>query len=299
MNNLFSRFNTKQRLSIAFITLSYVTLLAIFYNLGYYFGSSFSIKDITSSVSSKTTSPYQHIILRSYEPLSKKAATLCGKPVPAEFIRQTINDRVYNGTSPYKNFIPTRVTSPPLLPKRFNGKGRYRVIYKSLIQKVRPKTIIKFGTSLGVSATYMANLTSQLGLKTQIICLDEFHNIAMSNGNMELLEQFIQNVISQNATESILPVNLSIDSASVNLCGWGIYGDLIEVAAGQDFHSAWSDIGMAYKLLRPGGVLFGHSHFSSDLSYYDKGVRQAVRLFARVNKFRFEEDEHHWIINSA
>lgn len=84
----------------------------------------------------------------------------------------------------------------------------------------------------------MANLTSQLGLETQILCLDEFPNrpvfrdlfedTAMPYGDIMILNQFTGNVISRIATESILPIHLSTDATSAKLCEWGIYGDLIQ-----------------------------------------------------------------------
>lgn len=69
--------------------------------------------------------------------------------------------------------------------------------------------------------------------------------------------------------------------------------DLIEVDAGHDFHSAWSDINRAHKLLRPGGVLFGHDYFTS---YDNRGVRRAVDLFAKVHGFKVNTDGEHWVI---
>uniref|UniRef100_A0A7I4CFI7 Uncharacterized protein n=1 Tax=Physcomitrium patens TaxID=3218 RepID=A0A7I4CFI7_PHYPA len=52
------------------------------------------------------------------------------------------------------------------------------------------------------------------------------------------------------------------------------------------------DINIAYRLLRPGGVMFGHDYFTAA----DKrGVRRAVDLFARLNNLRVEPDGQHWI----
>ncbi|XP_057517105.1 uncharacterized protein LOC130798221 [Amaranthus tricolor] len=305
---LFSRLDTNPRFSVAVIIVLYVIILAMSYSLGYLVGSSFTIKDITTFVISRTPPPpSRNVVLRLSEPLSYKFVSQCAEPVPPEFVRQTIIDQVYNGKSPYEDFIPVRATSSSLLTKKVQWWGSYEVIYKSLIHKVRPKTIIKFGSSLGASAAYIANLTSELGLETQILGLNEFRSlsvfrglsedIAMPNGDSVLLNQFIHDVISQNVKESVLPVPLAMNSDSEKLCEWGIYGDLIEVDAGRDFHSAWSEINKAYKLLRPGGVLFGHNYFSS---YNDIGAKQAVRLFARANKFLIEEDQHHWMmVNSA
>lgn len=152
----------------------------------------------------------------------------------------------------------------------------------------------------------MAELASGLGLKTQIICIDDFRgwpgfrdrfrDIKMVNGDVLLLYQFMQNVAQSNATESVLYVPFSTGSGLEKLCEWGVLGDLIEVDAGHDFHSAWSDINRAYKLLRPGGVIFGHDYFTSA---DNKGVRRAVNMFARVKGLQVQLDGQHWVIDSA
>ncbi|XP_059634434.1 uncharacterized protein LOC132276830 [Cornus florida] len=231
--------------------------------------------------------------------------TRCADPVPSKLVRQTILDRVFNGTSPYDSFPPAHV-SPLLRQKRIKGWGSYGAVFENLIRKVKPKTIIEVGTFLGASAIHMAGLASGLGLKTQVICLDDFRgwpgfrdrfqDIGMLNGDVLLLHQFMQNVVHVNATESVLFVPFSTGSTLEMLCNWGVFGDLIEVDAGHDFHSAWIDINRAYKILRPGGVMFGHDYFNrAD----NRGVRRAVNLFARVNSLRVQADGEHWVIDSA
>lgn len=118
----------------------------------------------------------------------------------------------------------------------------------------------------------------------------------MVNGDVLLLYQFMQNVVQSNATESVLYVPFATGSGLEKLCQWGVFGDLIEVDAGHDFHSAWSDINRAYKLLRPGGVIFGHDYLTSA---DNKGVRRAVNMFARVKGLRVQLDGQHWVIDSA
>ncbi|KAJ8440381.1 hypothetical protein Cgig2_012817 [Carnegiea gigantea] len=273
---------------VALLIVSYVVvLLTASYCIGYLAGLSFSTKDISTFVISKTLSNPQPAAEKSSDRQQSRPATQCADPVPTELVRQTVIDEVYNGESPYEDFNPSHI-SLSIPTKRIKGWESYGAIYKSLIHKVRPNTIIKFNSFFGASATYMANLTSQLGLKTQILCFDDFHgrqgdlfeDIAMPNGGVMNLDQFMQNVISQNASNSILPVPLSTTVALERLCELGIYGDLIEVDAGHDFNSAWSDINTAYKLLRPGGVLFGHNYFAS---YYNRGVRQAVRAHSATS----------------
>ncbi|EPS74754.1 hypothetical protein M569_00002, partial [Genlisea aurea] len=164
---------------------------------------------------------------------------------------------------------------------------------------VRPKTIIEVGTFLGGSAIHMAKIVAELGLETQIICVDDFRgwpgwfpeedSIVQINGDKVLLYQFMQNVVTANATDTILFVPFGTSTALTSLCKFGIYGDLVEIDAGHDFHSAWNDINNGYKLLRPGGVLFGHD-------YGWDSVRAAVELFASKHGLRIRVDGAHWIL---
>ncbi|KAI3719622.1 hypothetical protein L6452_20524 [Arctium lappa] len=230
--------------------------------------------------------------------------THCVDPVPTQLVRQTIISRIFNGTSPYDGF-PQPHIKPLLRHKRIKGWGSTGAVFENLVRKVRPKTIIEIGTFLGASAIHMAELTRQLGLDTQILCIDDFRgwpgltskfrDIKMINGDTMLLYQFMQNVVQVNATETIMFLPFSTGSALEKLCEWGVFADLIEVDAGHDFHSAWSDINRAYKLLKPGGVIFGHDYFTvAD----NRGVRRAVNMFARVNGFRVKADGQHWVLDS-
>lgn len=111
-----------EKLSVAVIILSYAILLAVTYSLGYLVGSSFSIKDITTFVISKTSASGQRIVPLSFEPLQNKLATHSAEPVSSVLVRRTVIDRVYNGTSPYEDFIPPRITSSSL-PRKIKGWG--------------------------------------------------------------------------------------------------------------------------------------------------------------------------------
>lgn len=283
---------------------AYATLLLLSYFFGY-----LSSPSSTSHHSSPTPTPSppepQTTAVGANQLDHYRFSTHCADPVPPKLVRQTILDRVFNGTSPYHNFPPAHI-SPLLREKRIKGWGSNGAVFENLILQVRPKTIIEIGTFLGASAIHMAQLTRQLGLATQILCLDDFRgwpgfqeqfrDIKMLNGDVMLLYQFMQNVAYINETESIIFVPFSTGSTLLKLCEWGVFADLIEVDAGHDFHSAWSDINRAYKLLSPGGVIFGHDYFTSA---DNKGVRRAVNLFARVNGLKVRVDGQHWVIGSV
>ncbi|XP_040994326.1 uncharacterized protein LOC121240862 [Juglans microcarpa x Juglans regia] len=283
---------------------AYFILLLLAYTLGYLSSPSSSSSPRSPVPSSPTPSINELINLPSQLDQFRVTAH-CADPLPSELVRQTILDRVYNGTSPFDGFPPTYVR-PLLRHQRIRGWGSNGAVFEHLIQKVRPRTIIEVGTFLGASAIHMHGLTRKLGVDAQILCLDDFRgwpgfrdrfkDIKMINGDVSLMYQFMQNLFSVNATDSVLPVPFSTGSALDKLCELGVYGDLIEVDAGHDFISAWSDINRAYRILRPGGVIFGHDYFTAA---DDRGVRRAVNLFARIHGLKIKLDGQHWVIDST
>ncbi|KFK42505.1 hypothetical protein AALP_AA1G002300 [Arabis alpina] len=237
---------------------------------------------------------------------SFRVTTRCGDVVPAELIRKTVIDRIFNGTSPYIDFPPNHA-GKFLREKRIKGWGSNGAVFDNLIRRVKPKTIVEIGSFLGASAIHMANLTRRLGLtETQILCVDDFRgwpgfrdrfkDVALVNGDVLLLYQFMQNVVSSGFAGTILPVPFSTGSGLEKLCEWGVKADLVEIDAGHDFNSAWADINRAVRILRPGGVLFGHDYFTAA---DNRGVRRAVNLFAEINRLKVKTDGQHWVLDSV
>ncbi|KAJ0110459.1 hypothetical protein Patl1_00671 [Pistacia atlantica] len=282
----------------------FVILLMLSYALGYISSPTFNSSRHTPPPNSPNPSIFQLTNLPTQLD-NFRVTTRCANPIPPQNARQLIIDRLFNGTSPYSNFPPPHVTQL-LRARRIKGWGSYGAVFSRLINKVKPRIIIEVGTFLGASALHMSNLTRQLGLDTQILCIDDFRgwpgfrdkfkDIQMINGDILLYYQFIQNVMYLNASESVLPVPYSSGSALTTLCEWGVTGDLIEVDAGHDFNSAWADINRAWRILRPGGVIFGHDYFTAA---DNRGVRRAVNLFAKINGLQVRIDGQHWVIDSA
>ncbi|XP_073386700.1 uncharacterized protein [Physcomitrium patens] len=222
--------------------------------------------------------------------------------MPPETIREFLINELFDGLSPYDLFPPKHVEAL-LRPEQIRGWGSNGTVFRRLMEEVKPRSVIELGSFLGASAIHLGTIAKELGLQTDIFCFDDFRgwpgfrrgkfaDIKQQNGDAMLMNQFIQNVVSRNLAGSTLPVPFATVASLTSFCKWGIYADLIEVDASHDFHSAWSDINIAYRLLRPGGVMFGHDYFTAA----DKrGVRRAVDLFARLNNLRVEPDGQHWI----
>ncbi|ESW07296.1 hypothetical protein PHAVU_010G118000 [Phaseolus vulgaris] len=288
---------------------AYFILLLLTYFLGY-----FSYHPSSSSVPLSPSSPPPPQLpepvtgfpINTTELNPFRITTRCADPILPETIRRTLVDRLFNGTSPFENFPPPHAAEKLRRTKRVKGWGSTGAVFENLIRRVRPRTVVEVGTFLGASAIHMAELTRQLGLQTQIFCVDDFRgwagfkerftNIPMENGDVWLFYQFLQNVVTFNQTGSVLPVPFSSGSTLMLFCEWGVYADLVEIDAGHDFLSAWADINRGFRILRPGGVIFGHDYFTAA---DNRGVRRAVDLFAKVQNLKVYVDGQHWVIYSS
>ncbi|CAI8607734.1 unnamed protein product [Vicia faba] len=296
---------------------AYFVLLVLTYTLGYlsHSSSSPSLPPPTlSAPPSPTLSPPPSPRLHVSSPLYRlsdinttelepfRVKTHCAEPIPPKNIRSILINHIFDGVSPFTDFPPPHAEEK-LLRKKVAGWGSYGAVFENLIRKVQPRIIVEVGTFLGASAIHMAELTQRLGLETQILCIDDFRgwagfrnqvkNIAMLNGDVLLYYQFLQNVVTFNQTGSILPLPFSSGSGLSKLCELGIWADLVEIDAGHDFLSAWSDINRGYQIVRPDGVIFGHDYFTAA---DNRGVRRAVDLFAKVHNLKVNVDGQHWVI---
>ena len=220
--------------------------------------------------------------------------------------RLIVLDQVFDGISPFQDF--PHPAFKPLIEDavRLRGWGSTSPVFSRLINETRPDIVIEVGSFMGASAIHMARVSKSLGLNPLILCLDDFRgwpafhkatrNLKQQNGDVMLLQTFLKNVQSGGHDDVILPVPYSTAHTLTALCHWGVQADLIEVDAGHDFHSAWIDINLAHRLLKPGGVMFGHDYFAKGDS---AGVRRAVTLFARLNGYDVQPDGEHWVLRSV
>ncbi|XP_057445920.1 uncharacterized protein LOC130738037 isoform X3 [Lotus japonicus] len=275
---------------------AYVILLLLTYSLGYFSHSSPTSFPPPSQPASSAT---LRISTNSPELDQFRITTRCADPLSPKVVRRTIINRLFNGTSPFHGFPPAHAAGKLSRSKKVKGWGSNGAVFENLIRRVRPETIVEVGTFLGASSLHMAELTRRFGLKTQILCIDDFRGWAgfrdrfnttpMVNGDVFLYYQFLQNAVTRNLTESVLPVPFSSGSGLIWLCELGVFADLVEIDAGHDFLSAWSDINRGYRILRPGGVIFGHDYFTAA---DNRGVRRALDLFARIHSLKAHASRH-------
>lgn len=227
----------------------------------------------------------------------------CKSSVPLDTVRDVVIQNVHRGVDPFLGF------PDPALRKFLNGTLRVRgwgsqnAVFKMLIEEVRPRVILEIGTFLGASAIHMGNVTRELGLESTILCVDDFRgwpgfrdtfeSVKEINGDVLLLQHFMMSVVYSHLEDRVVPIPYSTSHALKALCDMGVTADLIEVDAGHDFRSAWNDINLAYSLLTPRGVMFGHDYRNKADR---KGVKRAVHLFAKLHNLDVEPNEQHWIL---
>ncbi|MDD0148520.1 hypothetical protein PSY31_22805, partial [Shigella flexneri] len=85
----------------------------------------------------------------------------CSDAVSSSAVRRTILERVFNSTTPWKDFPPPH-SAGNLRGEWTKGWGSNAAVFEHLINQVQPKTIIEVGTFLGASAVHMASLTRKL-----------------------------------------------------------------------------------------------------------------------------------------
>ncbi|CAI0387032.1 unnamed protein product [Linum tenue] len=293
-------------------TAIYTLLILLSFYIGYFYAASSSStadnnnNNLPNSQLPTTTATTAAMTLPAELDNFRASPNCAANPLPTRQIRQTLIDRVYGGTSPFSDFPPPHVAGS-LRHKCLKGWGSTTPVFRHLLEEVRPEVIIEVGTFLGASTVHMAKLARELGLDdTVILCIDDFRGwagfreefpfIKQVNGAVTLLYQFMQNAVYTNVTDSVLPLPFSAGSTLSVLCEWGVTADLIEIDAGHEFTSIWSDLNRAYRLLRPGGVMFGHDYF---LVGDRRSVRRAVHLFAQMYGHTVQIDGQHWVLRTS
>lgn len=185
--------------------------------------------------------------------------------------------------SPYKGFDP----SP--YPPDLQGWGSEDPIFHQAIAAIRPKLIVEVGTWKGASAINMARITREIGLDTQIICVDTWlgspehflaqqpgwrESLLMRNGFPHLYYTFLGNVMREGFTDRIVPLPTTSENAAVILKAKGIQPDLVYIDAAHEEEPAYRDFKLYWDLLAPEGVLIGDDYQSWE------GVTRAADRFA-------------------
>lgn len=191
-------------------------------------------------------------------------------------------DRLY-GEGVYDGFDPTP------WPEDMQGWGSDHPVFRTVIEAVRPRLIVEVGSWKGASAIHMARLADELGLDTQILCVDTWlgspehflgkapgwrESLQLRSGMPHLYYTFLANVVRSGLSHRIVPLAQTSDNAAVILRELGLRPDLVYIDAAHEEGPAYQDFSAYWPLLGDDGVLLGDDYISWE------GVTRAANRFA-------------------
>lgn len=194
------------------------------------------------------------------------------------------------------------------LPVDAQGWGGESPAFRELIAAERPRLILEVGTWKGASALEMAAVCSELGLETQIVCIDtwlgalefwtdhddaqRYGSLALRHGYPSVYYQFLANVCHAGQQDRIVPFPQTAATAALWFRRQGITADMIYVDASHEEEDVYQDLCSYWEVVSDAGLLFG-----DDWSW--DGVRMAVERFAAEEgrKVTFTADK--WVLRKA
>jgi SAM-dependent methyltransferase len=178
-------------------------------------------------------------------------------------------------------------------------------LFEELITTLTPRRILEVGSWKGASAIKMAQLARGHDPTAEVLCVDTWlgshrtlweqpqfvEQLAMKHGFPQQYFQFLANVAISGLQTAIFPLPMTSYSAADVLTRRGLNFDLIYIDAHHDEEEVGGDIRRWYKLLRPGGIMFG-----DDYSIGEVGVIRAVNRFAADQGLYLRTVKEKWAV---
>lgn len=172
----------------------------------------------------------------------------------------------------------------------------------------RPLIIIEIGTWKGLSACTMSNIAKQNNIPCTIICIDTWLgspdywttgindinkgvSLKFDNGYPQIYYTFLNNIILENHTDTIIPFPMSSIEASVILSYYNIKADIVYIDGAQEHISVHNDISKYWKILHNNGYIFGNNYCDECYS-----IKMAVNDFSRAVMTDKTVDDILWFI---
>lgn len=168
-------------------------------------------------------------------------------------------------------------------------------ILTDAIERLRPALVLEIGSWKGRSAVNMARRCKELGLATEIVCIDtwlgckehwlrrdaeHYGSLKLKNGFPMLYWTFLRNVVEHDVQDVITPLPLPSDTAYYVLKNSNVTADMIYIDGAHEYDSVTRDLTLYWELLSDDGILVGDDYVGWD------GVTRAANDFARARKLQ-------------
>ena len=197
-----------------------------------------------------------------------------------------IRDKLFE-KSPYDDFDAQSYNSD------MQGWGSDHPLLVEAIRTLRPRTVCEVGSWKGRSAINMARTVKEVGINTEIICVDTwlgspehwlsrqpnfYDSLLIKNGLPHLYYTFLSNVVKNEVADIITPFPTTSENAAVVFRRLGVRFDLVYIDAAHEYDPATRDITTYYDLLSDNGLLIGDDYIGWP------GVTQAANDFVKKNR---------------
>jgi hypothetical protein len=190
-------------------------------------------------------------------------------------------------------------------PLDLQGWGSESAAFQTLLEEVRPELIIEVGTWKGASAIQMARTARQMGLSSEVLCIDtwlgalefwesetdpaRYQSLQLKNGYPSVYYQFLANVIRCDLAAAITPFPQTSSIAAIWLRLHGVSSRLIYIDASHEEEDVYEDLISYWDLVAADGILFG-----DDYSW--DGVKMAVDRFCQEHGVPFAFLHDKWVL---
>ncbi len=207
--------------------------------------------------------------------------------------------KLLHAVDPYEGFDASQH------PLDLHGWGSDSPAFRELITAQKPRFIVEVGTWKGGSALQMAEIVAELGLPTEILCIDtwlgalefwtdhddpeRYKSLALKNGYPTVYYQFLANVCHRGQQARIIPFPQTSATGALWLRWFDLRAELIYIDGSHEEEDVYADLIAYWEVLSPGGTIFGDD-------YVWDSVRLAVERFAREQRLKIEFIADKWVL---
>ena len=226
------------------------------------------------------------------------------RPVPAAHrassTREVADIRgLLHSTDPYAGFDASQH------PLDTHGWGSDSPAFRELLTELKPRFVVEVGTWKGGSALQMADIIAELGLPTEILCIDtwlgalefwtdhddpeRYKSLALRHGYPTVYYQFLANVVHRGHQARIIPFPQTSTTGALWLRWFDLRAELIYIDGSHEEEDVYADLIAYWEVLAPGGTIFGDD-------YVWDSVRLAVERFSRELRLKIEFIADKWVL---
>ncbi|MDP2014566.1 MAG: class I SAM-dependent methyltransferase, partial [Actinomycetota bacterium] len=154
-------------------------------------------------------------------------------------------------------------------------EAREHQLFSDVIEVLRPKVLVEFGSWEGASALAWAREARDRNIETKIICIDTWlgspehwrnalpdtewsqDHLRLSQGEPTLINTFRNAVLVQGFGSKISPLRATSECGSEYLRAQGIQADAVYVDANHDHYAVANDLRFARSILSARGIIAG------------------------------------------